>query len=440
MDLTHGVIWKQIIAFFLPLFLGSLFQEFYSVADAIIIGHFAGKRALASIEATAALCRMFINFFVGVSSGATVIIAQYFGARRDEDLQKAIHTAMAFAISAGLGLSVICSAAAPALLRIMNIPAEIWDMSVTYSRVYFAGSMVSLVYNMGTGILRALGDSKTPFRYLVVSCFINIILDCLFVIVFKADVLGVALATVIAQTVSAVLVTRKLAGLSESCALHLRKIGFNKIQLGKIMRIGLPIGLQGLAYSITNIIIQSKLNIFGTDVIAAWGVYSRMDALMWISMEGFGISSCTFVAQNYGAGNSERVRKSIKSNLVVSLLFSSLYSALLMPACKHIARIFINDQEVIRICCEMVFIITPFYAAYCFTEILSGAVRGTGESTKPMLIILFGICVLRLIWIYGVLRDSMKMQTLIAVYPITWIITSLMFVVYYMYIRRKGRI
>lgn len=439
-DLTHGVIWKQIIAFFMPVFLGSLFQEFYSVADAIIIGHFAGKRALASVEATIVLCRMFINFFVGVSSGATVIISQHFGAKRDEDLRKAIHTATAFAMSIGLGLSVICTAAAPLLLGVMHLPDEIWDMSVTYSRVYFAGSLVSLVYNMGTGILRALGDSKTPFRYLVISCFINIILDCLFVIVFKTDVLGVALATVIAQTVSAVLVIMKLARLPGSCKLQLSKMRLNKIQLGKILKVGLPVGLQGLAYSITNTIIQAKLNLFGTNVIAAWGVYARMDAFMWISLEGFGIASCTFVAQNYGAKKMDRVRSSIRSNMVISLAFSLLYSAFLLPACRHLAAIFINDKEVIRICCEMVYIITPFYATYCVTEVFSGAIRGTGESTKPMIITLIGTCVLRLIWIYGVLRGNMRMQTLIAVYPITWIITSFMFVVYYMHIRRKGRI
>ncbi|MDD2232511.1 MAG: MATE family efflux transporter [Sphaerochaetaceae bacterium] len=440
-DLTEGVIWKQVLLFFLPVFLGSLFQQLYTATDAVIIGHFAGKEALASIESTTVLCRMFVNFFVGVSSGATVVISQYFGAKRSESLSDAIHTAMAFAIAAGAFISVVCTVLTPNLLEIMNIPPEIKQRSITYARVFFSGSLVSLIYNMGTGILRAIGDSRTPFKYLVVSCILNIILDCLFVIVFKWGVFGVAIATVIAQGVSAVLILAKLHSLAGPCRMDFRKLRFNGTELGKIIKVGLPIGLQGLAYSATNIIIQSTLNAFGTDTIASWGIYGKIDSLVWMILEGFGIASSTFVAQNYGAGKTDRVRKSIGTCLRLSVAFSAGYGILLVFLSRYFAMIFITDENVIDLCCWMVSIIAPFYWTYSFSEVLSGAIRGTGQSIGPMLLTMVGTCLFRIIWMFTVVPNHPNdLLPVVVLYPITWILTSLMFIAYYFHRRRAGLI
>lgn len=439
-DLTTGVIWKQILVFFAPVFLGSLFQQLYNATDAMIIGRFVGKEALASIESTSVICRMFVNFFVGVSSGATVVISQHYGAKDGKSLSEAVHTAMTFAGIAGLALSVLCTVFVPFLLRMMNIPDEIWQRAVTYSRVFFAGSLVSLIYNMGTGILRAIGDSRTPFNYLVVSCLLNIVLDCLFVLVFKWDVFGVALATVIAQLVSAVLIIMKLARLKGNCRLTLSKLGMEPGQLKKIVRIGIPIGLQGLAYSITNILIQSHLNAFGTNVIASWGIYGKIDSLVWMMLEGFGIASGTFVAQNYGAGNSGRVHRIVRTCLWMGIATVSGYSILLLFFSRYMALLFINDKAVIDLCCWMVSVISPFYLTYCFTEVLSGAIRGTGESIGPMVITLIGTCLFRIIWMFTVVPELPGLLPIIILYPITWILTSAMLMIYYFSRKKRGLI
>lgn len=296
--ITEGVIWKQLLIFFFPIVVGTLFQQLYNTADAIIVGRFIGKEALASVGGSAAvLANLVIGFFTGLSAGATVIISQFYGAGDKTNLHKALHTAYAFCLIFGVVISIAGYLSAPWLLKITKTPADIFDDSSLYLRIYFAGILFILVYNMGSSILRAVGDSKRPLYYLIVCSFLNIALDILFVVFLHTGIAGAAIATLISQAVSAFLVTRALMTSRDILKLKLREIRIDFNILKSEFKIGLPSGLQSAMYSITNIIIQSALNDFGTDTVAAWAVYGKLDATFWTICGAFGIAITTFTAK-----------------------------------------------------------------------------------------------------------------------------------------------
>lgn len=429
--ITEGVIWKQLLFFFFPILVGTFFQQLYNTIDAIIVGQYVGKEALAAVGSTGSLINLLVGFFVGLSSGATVIIAQFFGAKDDESVSKSVHTSIALSIAGGAVIMVIGMIFAPRCLKAMGVPSDIMHYAVDYTRIYFIGMIASLIYNMGSGILRAIGDSKRPLYFLIISCFVNIILDALFVIVFKMNVIGVGIATVMSQVISAILTVIVLMKTSQSYKLIWRKVRFYGDILNKIIRIGLPAGLQSVMYSISNIIIQSNINAFGTDTIAAWAAYGKIDSLFWMAMGAFGVSITTFVGQNFGAKKFDRVKKSVVVCLKMAMGVSVVLSVVLFFFGGTFSQLFTSDSAVINKSSEIIRFLTPFYFTYVCVEILSGAIRGTGESLKPMILTCLGVCVLRVVWIIVIVPLYPSFTMVTVSYPITWSVTSILFIIYY---------
>jgi putative MATE family efflux protein len=346
-QITEGVIWKQLLLFFFPILFGTFFQQLYNTADAVIVGRFVGKEALAAVGGpTGTLINLLVGFFVGLSSGATVIISQFYGAKQPERVSRAVHTSIAFSIVGGIVLMVIGVAGAPWALSAMGTPDDILNHAVLYMRIYFLGVIGNLIYNMGAGILRAIGDSKRPLYFLIASCFTNIVLDIVFVVYLHMGVMGAALATIISQLVSAVLVIIVLMKTKESYHLIPRSIRLDLDMLKRIIQIGFPAGLQSVMYSASNVIIQSSVNALGTDTIAAWTAYGKIDSVFWMIINAFGISVTTFVGQNYGAGKKDRVHKGVRVCLAMSFAATFLLSVLLYWGGSYIYLLFTTDAYV----------------------------------------------------------------------------------------------
>ncbi|MDO4325331.1 MAG: MATE family efflux transporter [bacterium] len=439
-QITEGVIWKQLLFFFFPILLGTFFQQLYNTADAIIVGKFVGKQALASVGGTSnTIINLFVGFFVGLSSGATVIISQFFGARDDEGVSRAVHTSIALSIAGGIIIMVIGLLVAPWALTIMGTPKDVFDGSLTYLRVYFCGIMASLLYNIGTGILRAVGDSKRPLYFLMVACIVNIILDIILVLGCQLGVLGVALGTVISQVVSACLVIITLLRSDTSCRLFPKKIRLDMKLLKNVLMIGFPAGMQSVMYTLSNMIIQASVNSFGTDTMAAWTAYGKIDSLFWMIINAFGISITTFVGQNYGARRYDRMKKSVRVCLAMSFSITIAISTILMFAGQFIFEMFTNDPAVLEIGMEILRFIVPTFFTYVCIEVLSGAARGTGDTLIPTLITAFGVCVLRAVWVLGIVPSHHTIRMVVFSYPLTWVISSIAFIVYYSYRKREWK-
>ena len=436
--IINGIIWKQLLFFFFPILIGTFFQQLYNTVDSVVVGQFVGKEALASVGGSSAqIVALVVGFFTGLSSGATVTIAQFFGARDEKAANQGIHCAYAIALTAGVFLTIVGIALTPAMLRMMNTPADILGDSILYLRIYFGGIIFVLVYNMGSAILRSTGDSKHPLYYLIVCCAINIVLDILFVVVLHMGVMGAAIATLIAQAVSAVLVTLKLMRSEGILTLSLKKIRFHGPILKHQLRLGLPTGFESVLFAITNIAIQSAVNTFGTDTSAAWSAFGKLDAIFWMVSTAFGISITTFVGQNYGAGKTDRVRRSVRVCILIDLVVSTLLVLFLIIARMFLFRLFTADETVIQIGCDMLILITPWYVVYVFIEVLAGALRGVGDVIVPVIITLRGVCVLRIVWLAAVLKITPTIPAIIFSYPVTWCITALTFIVYYLYKQKR---
>lgn len=430
--IVEGVIWQQLLIFFFPILLGTFFQQLYNTADAMIVGKYVGKQALAAVGgSTGNLINLIVGFFVGLASGATVIISQFFGARKEKDVSRTVHTALALAITGGVALTVIGYALSPALLKWMNTPEDVMGPAVTYIRIYFLGMVPSLIYNIGSGILRAVGDSRRPLFFLMAACMTNIVLDLMLVMGADMGVAGAALATILSQTVSAALVLVVLMRSHTAYHLTWRRLRFHGDLLGRIVQIGLPAGLQSVMYSISNVLIQAFVNNFGTDVSAAWSAWGRLDGFQWMILNAFGISITTFVGQNFGAMKFDRVKRGVKECLAMAFASAALCSVMLLLFGQNFFRLFASDEVVIARGMEILRLIAPFYVTYTCVEILSGAMRGAGETVIPTLFTLGGICALRLVWLLGFVSRNPTIPLTMVSYPMTWIITSCLFIFYY---------
>lgn len=381
-----------------------------------------------------------MGFFVGLSSGASVIISQYYGAKNEEKVREAVHTAMAFSITGGIILMILGMIGAPIALEAMGTPEDIMNYAVVYIRIYFAGIIGNLIYNMGAGILRAIGDSKRPLYFLMTSCVVNIILDIVFVVIFRMNVAGAALATILSQLISAVLVIVVLMRSKDVYQLILPKIRLHLEMVKRIIQIGFPAGLQSAMYSISNIIIQSSVNALGTDTIAAWTAYSKIDAIFWMIIGAFGISITTFVGQNHGAGKRERVEKGIKVCMKMTLVTSIIISVILYVFGGYIYQLFTDDAAVMEKGVEILHFMVPFFITYICIEILSGALRGVSDCWIPMLITCLGVCVVRVLWILFAVPHNMTMKMVLVSYPLTWILTSVSFVIYYRFFSKLKKV
>ena len=431
-QITEGSILKPLLSFFFPILLGTFFQQLYNTVDAIIVGNFVGTAALGAVGGpTAVIINFLVNLFVGLSSGATVVIAQYYGARQGEELREAVHTGLALALAAGAVVTVVGIGLSGPVLRLMGTPEDVMGYALTYLRVYFCGSIASFIYNMGASILRAIGDTRRPLYFLMAACLTNIVLDLLFVVGFHLDVFGAALATILSQLVSAALVAVSLLRPGTVYAVVPREIRFHPDKLRSIVRIGLPAGVQSNMYTISNMVLQSCINSFGTVTVAAWTAFGKVDSFYWLISGAFGVSITTFVSQNFGARKYDRVKKGVLVCLALTFSVTAVISLLFCGAAPALLRLFTNDAAVIELGHKVMWFTAPFYATFVCIEIFSGAVRGTGDSLKPMLLTCSGVCVLRVLWVLLVLPHFPVLETVLVSYPISWTVTSILYIIYY---------
>ncbi len=430
--MTEGVIWKQLLHFFFPIVLGTFFQQLYNTADAAIVGNGVNKLALAAVGGTtASLVNLLVGFFIGISSGATVIISQFYGAQQEEEVSRSVHTAMAMALLFGSVLTVAGFLLSPWLLTIMDTPQDVLPYAVAYIRIIFLGMIPSLIYNIGSGILRAAGDSQRPLYFLIAACLTNIALDSLFVLVFRMGVEGAALATILSQCLSSALVITTLTRRKDCLKLNPRKIRLDFSLFRRIAAIGLPAGLQSVMYSLSNVIIQRAINGFDSNVLAGWTSYGKLDGLYWMTVNAFGIAITTFVGQNYGAGKYDRIKKGIRSCLLMCVIVTSALSVCMYLFGGLLFHIFSQDQAVIDQGVHILRLLVPFYITYIPIEILSGSMRGTGDTLIPTMMTLLGVCLLRVVWILVILPAHHTIDMALFSYPITWILTSILFIIYY---------
>lgn len=439
-QITEGVIWKQLLIFFFPIVIGTLFQQLYNTVDAIIVGRFVSKQALASVGGSASvITNMIIGFFTGLATGAAVIISQFYGAKDAKNLHKALHTAYAFSLVLSVIVSAVGWLLTPWILTAMKTPPDMLADSVVYLRIYFLGLTATLIFNIGSAIMRAIGDSRRPLYYLIICCIINIVLDIFMVLVLGLGIAGAAIATVIAQTVSAFLVTRALMTSYDMLKLKLRAIRIDSVKLRSELRIGFPSGLQSCMYGVTNIIIQTSINAFGTDTAAAWAAWGKLDAIFWTICGAFGIAITTFAGQNYGAGRHDRIYKSVRVCLGMSVSVCGALLAFLIVFCRPLYYIFTTDPNVVDIGVYMLRYITPSYIIYVFVEIFSGALRGMSDVMVPALITLGGVCLVRIPWVLFVVPATGQMSTLLLSYPLAWSATALLLIPYYFYRKKRTK-
>jgi len=431
--ITEGVIWKQLLIFFFPIMLGTLIQQLYTTVDTIIVGRFVGKAALASVGGPAAvLSTIVVTFFNGLANGAAVIIAQYYGAKDRKSLHVGVHTAYLFSVVISLIVSLTGTVLTPWLLKIMNTPQDMMADSITYLRIYFMGILFTLVYNMGSAIMRAVGDSRRPLLYLLICCVMNIILDIVMVVGMKMGIAGAALATVISQCVSAVLVTWSLTRAYDAMKLKFRELRMDVGVLRKELKIGVPGALQACAYGVTNVVIQASVNSFGTDTAAGWAAYGKLDMIFWTVSSALGAAVTTFAGQNYG------VYKSIRVNVVISYIFTGAIIIVLFAFCEPLYHMFTTDPKVIGIGVYMLRFLIPSYLLSVLLENLSGGLRGLGDVLWPTIFTFGGLFFVRLPWIIILTKIHHKVEILLISYPLAWGATLLCLIPYYFW-RKKRR-
>ena len=430
--ITEGVIWKQILRFFFPILLGSFFQQLYNTVDTIIVGRALGTEALASVGASGPILSLVYGFFIGISSGATVILSQAYGAGDRERVQKTLHTAMALALTLGVIITAAGILLAPQVLALIGTPESCMKDAVVYCRIYFGGALASMVYNMGAGILRAMGDSRRPMIFLMACCFVNIVADILFVYVLHMGVAGAALATILAQLISAILTLRVLMKQPDESKLVLKQIRSHKSLLLSMLRIGIPAGIQLMMFDFSNLIVQSSVNSFGEATIAAWTAYGKADAWSWQISGALGVSVTTFVGQNFGAQKYDRVRRSVWVCMGLGMAMLGVLSVLEYIFREPLLGIFTTDPEVIRIGAEMMVCIVLWNAIFIPIEVFAGTMRGTGYALPPTLIMCVSVCLYRVLWVWLAVERWHTIFCLCLAYPISWVLCVLVFYVFYL--------
>ena len=384
--MTEGVIWKEILLFSIPLLLGNLFQQLYNAVDSVVVGNYIGAQALAAVGSSAPVINLLVSFFMGLAVGAGVIISRYFGARKKEELHIAVHTSLALTFAAGLVMTLIGVLISPYVLQWVGTPSDVMESSVLYLRIYFLGILSVMVYNMGSGILRAVGDSRNPLYFLIVSSVTNIILDMLFVIVFHMGIAGVGWATLIAQTISAVLTMLLLMRTKEEYQVKLKHIRFHKHMLYEIVRLGLPSGLQNAIVSFSNVIVQSNINAFGSLAMAGCGSYTKIDGFAILPVMSYSMALTTFTGQNMGAKKYDRVKQGAKTGILMSVITIVCISALLLMLGPNVLAIFSSDPTVINYGLYMMHVLAPGYIFLAISHAFNGIIRGAGITTVPMIV------------------------------------------------------
>ena len=437
-EITSGIIWKQLLLFFFPILLGSFFQQLYNTIDAVIVGRFVGKNALAAVAGSSGMViNLLVNFFTGLTAGASVIVSQFFGSGDRKKVDDSIHTIYAFSIIGSVIMTLIGITAAPALLRLMNTPEELMSDSILYLRIYFAGIFFVFIYNTGAGLLRALGDSRRPLYCLMICCVINIVLDLLLIVGLGLGVAGAAIATLLSQGISAVIVTVFLMRQKDLCDFSLKDIRIHPRLLKSELLLGLPGGFQYAMYSISNMIIQSALNKFGTDTVAAWAAYGKLDAIVWMVSGAFGIAITTFVGQNYGAGKKKRMDRVLIDCMILSVIVAVTLGGSANLFGPQLLHIYTTDADVIACGTEILLYTTLTYFLCGIMDLIPGALRGMGHSAVPMILSIIGTVGTRIFWIYGVFPTHRSLMVLFLSYPASWLATILLQAVCFYFVRKK---
>ena len=434
-NITEGVIWKQLLLFFFPILMGSFFQQMYNTVDTIIVGRAVGTQALAAVGSTSSLINLINGFFIGLSTGATVILSQFFGANDQQGIHRALHTGIGLAIVLGVLASALGVLAGPAVLKMIRTPESCLQDASVYVRIYFLGAVASMIYNMGSGILRAMGDSRRPMIFLIVSCFVNILLDVLCVIVLKLGIAGAAVATVLSQTISAFLVVLVLVKMPERYALHLSQVRFHGNLLRRLLLIGIPAGLQYVTFDFANLLIQSGINSFGEITVAAWTAFAKADSLTWMVSGALGVAVTTFVGQNFGAQKLDRIHQCVRICMGTGVVLFGLISAITIIFRHFILGIYTTDTAVIQAGAYVMLFIVPFNFFFVPVEVFAGTMRGTGYSLVPTAITSICVCLFRVIWILTAVRWFHTIEVLAIAYPISWLLASCVFFAVY----RRGK-
>ncbi len=480
MNLTEGVIWKSLLLFFLPLLFGSFVQTLYSMVDAMMVGRFVGETALSAVGGTDyMLIVLYIGLYSGLSTGANIVISQLFGAGREKELYRTSRTAMWIGLAFGVLLGIASYALTPAALEWLKNPADTMQEAVAYLQVYSVGIPAMVIYNMGAGILRGVGDSQSPTAVMVVSSVLNIVLDGLLIIVIPLGAAGAAAATVLAQIAAAVWIfamtekrmkqyregknlppcaVQNHAGQNENTKQNGNteividigknspagrnifadeKRDFGKKAAAKILKIGIPAALQSMTYSIANIITQVFVNGFGSGTVAAWAVFGKVDSIFWMAANTFGIAVTTYMGQNYGAGKYDRVRKGLRQGTFMIFLFTAGFTVFLWLFAGPMYRLFNNNEDLIELGVWMARNFAPFYFSYVGIETFSAVLRGIGEIKAPTFIMVGGICGVRILWLYLAVPYFQTFYSLMLVYPVSWIVSEVLFMSYFLIWGRK---
>ncbi len=428
--MTEGSVVKNILFFSVPLILGNLLQQLYNTVDSIIVGNYVGSNALAAIGSSTSLVYLLIAFSQGVSVGAGVVISQRLGQKNKEGVQISVHTALALAVILGIILTVGGILFSKEILLWMNTPEEVLTDAVTYLRLYSAGMVFNVVYNMAAGILNAAGNSKRSLGYLAIASVTNLILDLIFIVGMKMGIAGAAIATNIGQMISCVLAIWFLVRTQTDYKVYLNKIKIHKSTAGLIIKIGLPTGFQNMVISLSNILVQSSVNSFGANAMAGFGAYMKVDGFNVLPVTSFGMAATTFVGQNFGARKTERVKKGMWMTLGIGILYTITTGILLLTFSETIMQLFSHDPAVIAYGQQAMRFFCPFYWVLSILHALSGTVRGTGKSIPPMMVLLISLCLFRVLWVQFVMPDIASIEGIFMLYPISWTIGSGLMILY----------
>ena len=430
-SLTEGSIWKSMLLFALPVFLGNVFQQLYNTFDSWVVGNYLGDNALAAVSSSGSLIFMMIGFFNGVAMGAGVIIARCYGAKDFDSMRRAIHTDVAFGLTAGILLTVLGVVFTPTILRWMNTPEDVLPQSISYFRYYFCGAIFTVMYNIMVGILHAVGDSRHPLYYLIFSSFVNVVLDLLFVAVFRWGVGSAAIATTISQGVSALLCFRLLLTTKEPYRVELKKIRYHWDSFKDIVRYGLPSGVQNSVIAMANLVVQTNINSFGKAAMAGCGSYSKIEGFAFLPITCFAQALSTFVGQNLGAQQYGRVKKGVRFAVICSVSMAELIGVASYLLAPQLISIFNDSPEVVAYGAAHMRTICLFYCLLALSHCIAGILRGAGKATVPMFIMLGCWCLLRVTYISIAMQHVNELHTVSMAYPITWFASSVLFIIYF---------
>ena len=440
-DFTSGSIGKKMIKFALPLMFSSILQLLFNAADIIVVGRFAGDECVAAVGSTTSLINLIVNLFIGLSVGANVMVANYFGARKADDLSETVHTAITVSVISGLILSVVGFFFAPEILKLMNTPDDVIGLASIYMKTYFLGMPFMMLYNFSAAILRAVGDTKRPLYFLSVAGVINVLLNLVFVIVFKWQVFGVAFATIISQTVSALLVLRCLIKEESEIRVELKKLKIHKAKLLRMLQIGVPSGIQGMMFSISNVVIQSSINTFDTAVVAGSAASTSVEGFAFTSINAFHQSAVSFAGQNKGAGRYDRLNKILYTAWGYAFLTAVVFAAVFILLDNQLIGLYVQGEEVIKAGVERINIIAWSYLICGFMDVTVGVIRGLGYSVMPTIVSLLGVCGIRILWVTTVfsMEQYHFVETIYYSYPISWAITFAAHFMCYLFIKHRIR-